>query len=305
MRTLTLGSMSILLALTLVACGDDESSNGNGGQDAGNTDGSVDPGNTDGGGGNVDDGGAPNDAGDGGGDPDPISCLPPEELCGASCANTDHDPAHCGTCDEACTSEQVCARGECADSCPTGTEECVADSRACNDLRTDRAHCGGCGEACEENEICANANCTACPGTRTRCGNSCENLQFDSENCGECGKVCPDGFQCSNGACLAPPDACSPACTLPDLCSEDGTCVSVSPTSCPGGCPGDQVCQFGQCVAACGQNLERCGDDCVVLALDTRHCGECNNPCGQGELCFNGECRAFGGGGRPDGGLPR
>lgn len=306
MRTLSTLSLFLMLSVSLAACGDDDPSNGgnSGDQDSGTND----SGSSDDGGANDDsgsgggDGGSDDGGGNDGGDPDPIVCEAPEELCGDLCIDTTIDPENCGACEDPCGGEEFCARGECTAECPNGTEECVAGSRACNDLREDRANCGGCGDGCEDTEICANGNCVACSEQQSRCGNDCTNVQIDSENCGECGHVCPEGFQCNGGSCFGPPSACDPACTLPEVCSEEGTCVS--PFSCPGGCPEGEVCRNGECAADCGQNLTECGGECVVVNFDTRHCGECDNPCADGEFCLNGNCQGFGGnGGGSDGGF--
>ena len=36
---------------------------------------------------------------------------------------------------------------------------------------------------------------------------------------------------------------------------------------------------------------EMCGEDCVDLASDDDHCGECGNSCGFSEGCTDGVCR--------------
>jgi hypothetical protein len=43
-------------------------------------------------------------------------------------------------------------------------------------------------------------------------------------------------------------------------------------------------------VCACPEGKSRCGDRCVNLDRNERHCGSCGNRCDQGEECVNGEC---------------
>lgn len=40
----------------------------------------------------------------------------------------------------------------------------------------------------------------------------------------------------------------------------------------------------------CVPGTEECGDDCVDIMEDPEHCGACNNPCDQGQVCNAGEC---------------
>ena len=43
-------------------------------------------------------------------------------------------------------------------------------------------------------------------------------------------------------------------------------------------------------VLDCGQLQEECDGTCVDPETDARHCGACNNACGDGEVCHDGSC---------------
>lgn len=46
------------------------------------------------------------------------------------------------------------------------------------------------------------------------------------------------------------------------------------------------------CVPPCGGLQTNCNGECVKLQSDVNHCGMCGMPCGQGQLCVMGQCRA-------------
>ncbi|MBN1770649.1 MAG: hypothetical protein JXB32_05265, partial [Deltaproteobacteria bacterium] len=134
-------------------------------------------------------------------------CHVPQVECGGACVDLQTDRAHCGACDEACETGEVCVDGACATSCPAGQDVC--DDR-CVELQTDRAHCGACDEACETGEVCVDGACaTSCPGAQIECGGSCIDPDTDRAYCGasgdctgtEAGAACADGEVCVDGAC--------------------------------------------------------------------------------------------------------
>jgi hypothetical protein len=47
---------------------------------------------------------------------------------------------------------------------------------------------------------------------------------------------------------------------------------------------GDKVC-------GCPEDQSRCGDRCVNLKTDERHCGRCGKSCDAGEECVRGKCK--------------
>jgi hypothetical protein len=40
----------------------------------------------------------------------------------------------------------------------------------------------------------------------------------------------------------------------------------------------------------CSEGQTRCGERCVNLRTNERHCGSCSNRCAEGQECVNGEC---------------
>jgi hypothetical protein len=80
--------------------------------------------------------------------------------------NTDADPAHCGSCDVACSSNHtaaICSAGNCELSCESGWDNCDEQlSTGCEtEIGSDTAHCGGCGIECEASAVCMEGEC--CP----------------------------------------------------------------------------------------------------------------------------------------------
>ena len=231
------------------------------------------------------------------------------------------DPAHCGRCDNACRSNQLCENGNC--HCRAGTVEC---SGTCADTSTSAQHCGACGNACGANQECRNGSCV-CTDTRRpdHCpGSGCTSLADDPDNCGTCGNACGFGQTCVQGKCDCPAathtvcgsecvildsdeancGSCGKACAPGEVC-ESGACVCKSKLSCGGTCiPVDdvsncgacgkvcsqsQTCKSGQCVCV-GSGLTPCGDSCVPLSYDVSNCGRCGNACRSTEQCTNGVC---------------
>lgn len=97
-------------------------------------------------------------------------CEAPLTLCGnpldgsARCVDTDRDAAHCGECDNSCTTDVeghlgVCDNGVCVERCnvATGFAECDVGGE-CTDLNSNPEHCGTCGRSCRTGE-CHNGQC--------------------------------------------------------------------------------------------------------------------------------------------------
>jgi hypothetical protein len=62
-------------------------------------------------------------------------------------------------------------------------------------------------------------------------------------------------------------------------------------------CRRDSQCCSGNCVrrgddkvCGCPEGKRRCGDRCVNLQRNERHCGRCGNRCAEGEQCVGGMC---------------
>lgn len=109
--------------------------------------------------------------------------------CGANCADTRTDPAHCGGCDGVCEgAEGLCQDKDCVGACGAPLQACEG---ACVDVSHDSLHCGGCDQPCQPDEVCVAGTCrgysnipgcTACP-----CENSCgEDTAGDTDVGGDC-----------------------------------------------------------------------------------------------------------------------
>jgi hypothetical protein len=109
--------------------------------------------------GSTTDGGTLDGGPDGGGTFNPDSglggCGLGEQECSGVCSNPAADPAHCGTCDNACLSTEVCSAGSCGIECDPPLVQCDGQ---CFDLATDPDHCGACGTRCTSG-ICEDGSC--------------------------------------------------------------------------------------------------------------------------------------------------
>jgi hypothetical protein len=109
------------------------------------------------------------------------SCLAGQTLCGADagvdagqyyCASTSTDNANCGTCGHACDPLQLCAAGNCQDTCLSTQVECYPDAGTsidggpaqpyCADVKNDNDNCGMCGNVCPSNQpLCSGGICVS------------------------------------------------------------------------------------------------------------------------------------------------
>ncbi|MCB9647207.1 MAG: hypothetical protein H6730_11505 [Deltaproteobacteria bacterium] len=257
-----------------------------------------------------------------------VECTGAEQLCGTSCVLVASDPRHCGGCNQACDTGEVCSAGACVLACGAGQTDCDG---ACVDLQADGAHCGACGTACALGEVCSSGTCAlSCPTGQEACGTGCFDTQTAPNHCGACGTACGTGEVCVAGACTAtcPTDqtacegqcfdtrtarlhcgACGTACDPGESCS-GGSCVTSCPEgqdSCEGGCfdlgtsvqhcgacgtacASGSVCVEGACAASCPTGQELCGDACVTTDTDPANCGGCGTACAPGSQCRTGAC---------------
>ncbi|MBL8603481.1 MAG: hypothetical protein JNK72_16270 [Myxococcales bacterium] len=168
---------------------------------------------------------------------------------------------HCGACNRACASGQVCSAGVCTFVCTPPEVSC---SDGCANLTNSVAHCGACGTACP-----ARANATAV------CAN------------GACGIACGTGFDnCDNDAT----NGCEAPLNTTTHCGACGRgCAAANGTS---------ACASGMCaVAACNAGFDDCdrmpSNGCEAnLSNSNSHCGACGNACANGATCTNGNCIA-------------
>lgn len=128
-----------------------------------------------------------------------ISALddPTCETCNSTvCIDLQSDPAHCGSCDQACPEGATCVEGSC--SCDGATQSCSGE---CVDTQRDPQHCGACDAACAQDEFCVAGSCNSGCDPLTRCGSSCVDLNSDAEHCGACNMACDTGQSCVDGLC--------------------------------------------------------------------------------------------------------
>lgn len=263
-----------------------------------------------------------------------VECQSGEECCddgtGERCVLTIADLSNCGSCGNACGTDQLCVGGIC--SCPVGSQIC--DGSNCVDILSDVNACGSCDNTCGVGLECDDGLCI--------CGNaicndgdiccdvggspSCFNPDTSLDHCGACGVACGEGEVCEDGeckcgdivevdsltaacdtseqlccagACVAPgsPEcACGnqPNCASGELCCNDNcTAVRTDVSNCGACgvvCLGDEVCTNGSCGCPSDTPNSCSGNTCVDLITDTNNCGTCGNVCGGGETCCNGSC---------------
>jgi hypothetical protein len=200
-----------LAAVVLSACGSDTTDTRPGGEsgsavggEGGSAGGDADVGG--GGGGQQplpldasEEGGASGTGGTTGGN----GCGSLQALCGSDCVLLSNDPKHCGACDHACATGQVCSAGNCLCKIDAGTPDAaVLCGVACVDTSADIANCGTCGNVCTAPLSCVAGVC-ACPGGGALCGGACVDTKNDGVNCGACGTICSAQDQCTTGQCCA------------------------------------------------------------------------------------------------------
>lgn len=122
-------------------------------------------------------GGGGNSNGGGGSDLCGGTCQGTEACCGQTCVDVKSDKNHCGGCDTACTTNEVCCSGQC--------RGCCSD----NDCLSPDEHC------------IAGACVVQCTMPKTNCNNVCVLVDSDSTNCGSCGNDCLSGRMCMGGMC--------------------------------------------------------------------------------------------------------
>ncbi len=169
------------------------------------------------------------------------------------------EPAHCGSCNAACTSLApdcnpsgtgfACATG-CGGAAPT-----LCGSQ-CVDLMTSLDDCGACSNTCP----------TAANGSATCAG-------------GKCGITCNANFHACGGTCAAnvSPSTCGAQCT-----------------ACPVGAHAVATCNDVQCGLECQAGFADCDgnatDGCEVdVATSATDCGACGHSC-EGGACSHGTC---------------
>jgi hypothetical protein len=250
--------------------GGDAGAGGDGGGEGGvttdaGTDGGGEDGGTDGGTG---DGGSGGDGGESGGDGGDGGCGQGLTACGNVCVDEQTDPAHCGSCGNACdppvsgiaTGAPKCNGGTSCDvTCNTTTSlECaVTFGHACVNPLTDPQYCNTCGTHCPGGQTCKSGACVSVCGPKlTLCGTSCVDLDSDPNHCGTCTTACGVlGPMCNARSC-------DTAIT--------GACGTLTECSITGG------------LTACADTM-----------TDPTHCGNCTTVCGADQICSGGSCTSY------------
>lgn len=194
-----------------------------------------------------------------------LACPDGRTTCNGTCASLKNNAKHCGKCDYACKTGEVCSNGLCTpQTCGTGLTLCSA---TCVNLKGDLANCGSCGNSCKTGETCFQGKCqtSTCKGGLYPCSGSCVDLESDIKNCGACANACQSTEQCVRGLCTACTGGlteCSGGCvnlqndvnncgTCGTRCAEGERCFSgiCSYGRCQmdASCPGDLVCIQERC----------------------------------------------------------
>jgi hypothetical protein len=91
---------------------------------------------------------------------------------------------------------------------------------------------------------------------------------------------------------------CNPPCTAGQICdTANGVCMMAPEVGCPGGCPMDQICMEGACVAApsSGTVDMQCATDAMALnSTTTMECAACLCTAGTGCLAEISTCNSDG-----------
>lgn len=108
---------------------------------------------------------------------------------------------------------------------------------------------------------------------------------------------CPTGKVPCNGGCVDPCLSlaqirnrstcqcdCARSCRPPMIQGTDCLC------KCPECKPGFRLQDTRTCKCTCIDGLDLCGDECVSLQINRKHCGACGTECGPQEECCLGQC---------------
>ncbi len=185
------------------------------------------------------------------------------------------DPKHCGSCTNACASNQVCSQGACKAQCDPPTIKC-SGGNVCVDVTKDPQNCGTCGTSCNGPDA----------GPDTGTGNP------------DAGVPIPDGgFDSGMGWSFGTPGCTNSQCNLTcasgtSLCT-DNLCWDTNNAhdhcgSCGTACQSTEWCGQGHC---CATGTEWCGSACVNVLTDKNNCGVCGNVCPTNQpTCVSGKC---------------
>jgi hypothetical protein len=116
-------------------------------------------------------------------------------MCVGQCFDLTASHEHCGDCNNACASHEVCTSSAC---CPLGNLYC---HDICRDVQSDVHNCGACDYQCPaKGQSCQAGKCVCGPG-QIVCSGACTNTTTDPNNCGTCNHTCSPPA-CSSSACV-------------------------------------------------------------------------------------------------------
>jgi len=182
----------------------------------------------------------------------------------------------------ACTETGVVG-GRCREGFTTCSAHCV-------DLSTDPDNCGACGKACPAGVKCVSGSCGGAVEGGLDGGSDADAAPTDS---GDANVMQGDGAEPHDGGDAEAGDSGNPDGSEGGICSppynEPGKCGDCN-TKCTGAAPICSPADGGYaCVPLCTAPLVKCGNQCVDLNSDSKHCGSCNKVCPTG-LCQGGKC---------------
>lgn len=217
----------------------------------------------------------------------PEPCPSGKTSCGQACVDLQADTKHCGACNNACPSGEVCNSGKCEGTCKAPKTDC---NGSCVDTQTNTSHCGGCGKACKPSESCTAGQCKSkCPSGEVSCNGVCVDTSKDSKNCGQCGNSCPSGQSCQNSRCTtictAGLSLCNGKCV--DTRSDVSNCGTCGTT-----CKSGEACVSGACKVSCPSGQTSCNGACKDLQNDKQNCGGCGKACSSQQACSQGKCQS-------------
>ncbi|MCB9596591.1 MAG: hypothetical protein H6719_27960 [Sandaracinaceae bacterium] len=240
-------------------------------------------------------------------------------VCGTACVRLSNDPAHCGACDAACSTNHAspaCVASECRLSCDPGFDDCDRDVASGCEQRLDTpVHCGACGAACTRANAaasCATGSCVlgACDAGFGNCDgnatNGCEQALNTVTHCAGCGTLCqlPNATEsCATGSCAL--GTCDTGFGNCDRSTANGCETDLRTLTNCGGCGtpcaranAAESCATGSCVlGACDGGFGNCdgnaNNGCEQALNTTSHCGGCGVPCtfaNASASCSTGTC---------------
>src|SRR5579884_3138994 len=225
-----------------------------------------------------------------------VPCQPGDTCCNGTCSNLQTDAQNCGTCGNACGTDETCSGGQCVvkqnqanGATCTANGQCQSGYCAqgyCCDSACDADQCHACNVAGQEGTCVSVCGPYACGGTTCLASCSSDSQCAAGYYCGggQCGTQKPLGGSClandvcQSGYCVGG-HCCESACTDQCYnCNAQGACVPY-PYYCavPGGTIGSGLC---------------CNGACTDLSTDDNNCGACGHACGAGEVCNSGACQA-------------